>query len=63
MDKSELENKILQLFQVKGHEKASAEVMKLKTLNAPKERVTMIRNILSRLHVKADGTYFLKQPL
>ncbi len=58
-----IEKQILELFQTKGEKEASKEVIKLKSPSAPKKQTQIIRNILSRLQIKNDGTYFLKDIL
>lgn len=63
MRKKEIEKQILELFQTKGEKQATREIMKLKSPDAPKAQIKIIRHVLSRLHVKNDGTYFLKDAL
>nr|WP_299073049.1 hypothetical protein [uncultured Allomuricauda sp.] len=55
----ELENEILELFQEKGSD-AKKELQKFLSPSASLKKRAAIRNILSRLEVMNDGTYFLK---
>lgn len=56
---TELENHILELFQEKGAD-AKEDIQKFLSPNAPLKKRAVIRNIMSRLEVMNDGTYFLK---
>ena len=55
----ELEKSILKLFQEKGVN-AKEDIQKFLSPNASLKKRAAIRNIMSRLEVMNDGTYFLK---
>lgn len=55
----ELENHILELFQEKGAD-AKEDIQKFLSPNTSLKKRAAIRNIMSRLEVMNDGTYFLK---
>ena len=55
----ELENHILELFQEKGAD-AKEDIQKFLSPNASLKKRAAIRNIMSRMEVTNDGTYFLK---
>jgi len=56
----ELEKSILKLFQEKGKD-ANKDIQKYLSPTTPIKKRALIRNIMSRLEVMNDGTYFVNK--